>query len=100
MLNPESTQVTLSVDENTATLRDLNEIQYNMIDPNPGEGAVETQEEPPEGNPYAARIWGEFQIISGFEIPGYLFFEVPENLEFSALVWDHVEFVRVRYPTS
>ncbi len=98
VLNPESTQVTLSVDENTATLRDLNEIQYNMIDPNPGAGAVETQDEPPENNPYAARIWGEFQVISGFEIPGYLFFEVPEALEFSALVWDHVEFVRVRYP--
>ena len=36
VLNPESTQVTLSVDENAATLRDLNETQYKLIDPAPG----------------------------------------------------------------
>ena len=98
VLNPESTQVTLSVDEKAATLRDLNDTQYKLIDPSPGQGAVETQEEAPEDNPYAARIWGEFQVIVGFEIPGWLFFETPEALDFSALVWEDVEFVRVRYP--
>ena len=98
VLNPESTQVTLSVDENAATLRDLNDTQYKLIDPSPGQGAVETQEEAPEENPYAARLWGEFQVVAGFEIPGWLFFETPEALDFSALVWEDVEFVRVRYP--
>ena len=98
VLNPESTQVTLSVDENAATLRDLNDTQYKLIDPSPGKGAVETQEEAPEENPYAARLWGEFQVVAGFEIPGWLFFETPETLDFSALVWEDVEFVRVRYP--
>ena len=100
ILNPESTQITLSVDGEAANLRDLNEIQYNLIDPSPGEGAVETDEEAPEDNTYAARIWGVFQVIEGFEVPGWLFFEVPEQLEFSALVWEDLEFVRVRYPTD
>ena len=100
VLNPESTQITLSVDEESANLRDLNDIQYKLINPLPGEAAVETDEEPPEDNTYAARIWGEFQVISGFEVPGWLFFEVPEPLEFSALVWEDLEFVRVRYPTN
>lgn len=100
VLNPESTQITLSVDEEAANLRDVNDIQYKLINPLPGEGAVETDEDAPEDNPYAARIWGEFQVITGFEIPGWLYFEVPETLEFSSLVWEDLEFVRVRYPTD
>ena len=100
VLNPGSTQVALSVDGAASTLRDLNEIQYNMIDPSPGEGAVKTQEEAPDDNPYFRRLWGQYQVIAGFEIPGWLFFEVPAPLEFSALVWEDVEFVRVRYPTE
>ena len=100
VLNPESTQITLSVDEEAANLRDVNDIQYKMINPLPDEGAVKTDEEAPEDNTYAARIWGEFQVVAGFEIPGWLYFEVPEALEFSALVWEDLEFVRVRYPTE
>lgn len=95
-VNVTSTQVTLSVDENAATLNAKEGGEFKAFEP--GMRAVETSEEAPEDNPYGSHIWGQFQLFKNFEIAGWLFFEVPDGTEFADMVWDDVEFVRVVYP--
>ena len=95
-VNLTSTQVNLSVDEDAATLNAEDGDEFKLFEP--GTRAVETTEEAPEDNPYGAHLWGQFQLFRGFEIAGWLFFEVPKDSEFSDIIWDDVEFVRVPYP--
>ena len=95
-VNLTSTQVSLLVDENAITLNAKDGAEFKPFEP--GMRAVETTDEAPEDNPYGAHIWGPFQLFKGFEIAGWLFFEVPEDTEFADMVWDNVEFVTVSYP--
>ena len=95
-VNLTSTQVSLSVDASAITLNARDGVGFKPFEP--GMRAVETSEEAPEDNIYGAHIWGPFQLFKGFEIAGWLFFEVPEDTEFADIVWDNVEFIRVPYP--
>ena len=95
-VNVTSTQVTLSVDEAAVTLNGTEGQQFSPFDPK--SRAEETTEETPEDNPYGAHVWGRFQLRKGFEVAGWLFFEVPAGTEFIDMAWDNVEFVRVPYP--
>jgi hypothetical protein len=97
-VNTKSTQVDLSVDENTAMLTAKDgggEFKAFKADKMRVE---KTSEEAPKGNPYGSHIWGPYQLFKNFEIAGYLFFEVPDGTEFADMIWDDVEFVRVVYP--
>ena len=96
IVNLKSTQVNLSVDEASATLNTSEGEIYNAFDPE--SKAEKTNENFPENNPYGLQIWGEFTLKKGYEIAGVLFFEVPFGLDFSDLIWDDVEYVRVPYP--
>ena len=95
-VNLKSAQVTLSVDENSATLSTIGGGQFKAFEP--ALRAVETSETAPKDNPYGSHIWGQFQLLRNFEIAGWFFFEVPEDIGFSSLAWDDVEFIRVTYP--
>lgn len=96
IVNLKSTQVKFSVDENSVTLNTSEGEIFNAFDPELK--AEKTSEEVPENNPYGLQIWGEFTLKKGYEIAGVLFFEVPWGLDFSDLIWDDVEYVRVPYP--
>lgn len=95
-VNLKSTQVTLSIDENAATLNTADGSQFKPFES--GVRAVETSETVPKDNPYGSRIWGQFQLIKGFEVSGWFFFEVPEGTKFSDFSWEDVESIRVPYP--
>jgi len=96
IVNIKSTQVNLSIDETSATLNSSEGDMFNAF--NPASKALKTDENFPEDNPYGLQIWGEFTLKKGYEIAGVLFFEVPFGLDFSDLIWDDVEYVRVPYP--
>ena len=95
-VNRNSTQVTLSIDENAAVLTTTGGDEFKAFEPDGR--AVKTSDPAPEDNPYGSHIWGQFQLIQNFEIAGWFFFDVPEGSEFDSFSWDDVEFVRVIYP--
>jgi hypothetical protein len=95
-VNLKSSQVVLSVDENAVTLRTASGSEFKPFEP--GIRAVKTSETPPKDNPYGAHIWGQLQLIKGYEVAGWFFFDVPEDAKFVDFVWEDVEFVRVFYP--
>jgi len=96
VVNLTSTQVTLSVDEDSVTLNAKDGPNFKPFEP--GMRALGTEEEAPEDNIYGAHIWGPFQLYKNFEVAGWFFFEVPDDTEFSDIVWVNVEYVRVPYP--
>ena len=95
-VNRNSTQVTLSVDEDSAALTTSGGDEFKAFDPETR--AVETTEPAPKDNPYGSHIWGPFQLIQNFEVAGWIFFEVPKDSEFASFSWDDVDFIRVIYP--
>ena len=95
-VNQNSTNVTLTVDEDTASLTTAGGLDFKPFEP--GIRAVKTSEEAPKDNPYGTHIWGQVQLIQNFETAGWFFFEVPKDAEFIVFSWDDVEFIRVRYP--
>jgi hypothetical protein len=95
-VNLESTQITLSLDENAATLQDTEGRNFKPFEP--GSRAEKTSESPPKDNPYGSHLWGQIQLLKGLELPGFFFFEVPVDSEFATFVWEDVEDVAVRYP--
>ena len=94
-VNLESTQVTLSVDENAAMLITSGGEEFKPFEP--GARAVKTSDLAPEDNPYGSHIWGQLQLLKNYEIAGWFFFEVPKDSEFAAFSWKDVELIRVRY---
>jgi hypothetical protein len=96
VVNENSTQVTLSVDESAAVLTSTNGDSFTAFEP--GSQATATTEQPPKDNPYGAHIWGQYQLIKDFEVAGWVFFEVPEDSEFITFSWDDVDFISVPYP--
>lgn len=95
-VNLKSSQVTLSLDENSATLRGENGEVFLPFEP--GLRAEKTSDSAPDGNPYGRHLWGQIQLIQGFEVAGWFFYDVPEGLDFLVFVWEDVESVSVPYP--
>ena len=99
VINQKSAQVTLSIDKEAARLSVENdgEIQeIRLLDFR--EIGVETSEEVPEDYLYKPLHWGKVQIRRGFEINGWMIFEVPKKSEYLGFGWRNVESVNVIYP--
>ena len=95
-VNPESSQVILSIDERASILRDVGGVEFSPFEP--GQRAVETTESVHERNLFGVHLWGQHNLTMGFEVSGWFFFEVPESTEFASFVWEDVESVSVHYP--
>ena len=96
VVNPESSQVILSIDERASILRDTKGVEFSPFEP--GQRAVETTEAAYERNLFGTHLWGQHNLIMGFEVKGWFFFEVPDSTEFASFVWEDVESVSVHYP--
>lgn len=95
VINPTSSRVTLSLDEEAVFLVEAGGEELHPL--NPGERAVETSVPTPKGNPYGSHLWGQIQILQGYEVTGWFFFEVPVGSKFTAFSWEDVETIMVYY---
>lgn len=95
IINPTSTRVTLTLDEEAALLVETGGVEFHPL--NPSERAVETSAPTSKGNPYASHLWGQIQVAQGYEVTGWFFFEVPVGSKFAAFLWEDVESIRVYY---
>lgn len=96
VVNPESSQVILSIDERASILRDVGGVEFSPFDAE--QRKVATTQTAYERNLFGVHLWGQHNLTMGFEISGWFFFEVPESTEFASFVWEDVESVSVHYP--
>jgi len=101
VLNQESTQISLSVDGEAARLSVTHESIKGSREFFPldfREYGIETEELIPVDYLYSPFLWGESQISQGFELGGWMIFEVPKGSRYLGFAWDDVEFIKVIYP--
>ena len=91
--NPNATLVSILVDEQAAYLQDAEGNRFPPLDPWDRRVAV--------SNPLAGEettaplLWGELTLERGFEVGGWLLFDVPEGAEVTTFTWDQVDFIRL-----
>ena len=91
--NDRSSEVSMLVDENAAFLTDR---QSNRLSPlDPYTNRQETREAPADGARYLPLLWGTTKILNGYEIQGWMFFEVPEDFTAERFNWEQGESIWV-----
>jgi hypothetical protein len=101
VLNQQSAQVSLSIDNEAGRLSVTHESIKGSEEFFPlyfREYGKDTEEKIPEDYLYSPFLWGEAQINKGFELSGWMIFEVPKGSGYLGFAWDDVEFIKVIYP--
>ena len=96
IINQKSTQISLFVDELAAKLS-IKEAQgaspiYYL------ERGVKSSKTIPSDYKYGPFIWGQVDIPLGYEINGWMIFEVTKGSKYHSFIWEDADFVRVMYP--
>ena len=42
-------------------------------------------------------LWGEMDLARGFQVSGYLVFDVPKGLILGTIFWDEVEYIPIDF---
>ncbi len=96
IINQKSTHISLFVDELAANLsiKDAQEAPpiYYL------ERGVESTKIIPSDYKYGPFIWGQVDIPLGYEITGWMIFEVAKGSTYNSFIWEDADFVRVIYP--
>ena len=96
IINQKSTQISLFVDESAAN---LSIIESPKADPIYYlERGVKSSEVIPSEYKYGPFIWGQVDIPLGYEINGWMMFEVTKGSEYHSFIWEDEDFVRIMYP--
>ena len=98
VVNRSSTVIPLSVDGEAAKLGDRRGKKIGALDPfgrsKPVSGTIETGPEIVEISPV---LWGEMDLARGFQVSGYLVFDVPKGLILGTIFWDEVEYIPIDF---
>ncbi len=93
--NQKSARVLLTLDENTAYIGDGKGDRFPMLDPFKNATGVASPGHN-EGK-YVPFLWGNVELLKGFQVQGWFVFEVPEDFEPSMLLWEETESIRARF---
>jgi hypothetical protein len=91
--NDRSSQISMLVNEKAAFLTDRRSNRLGPLDPYTNRR--ETQEAPVDGARYLPLLWGTTEILKGYEIQGWMFFEVPEDFTAERFNWEQAESIWV-----
>ena len=95
IINQRSTQISLSVDNEAAklTMKDGPEVySFGYMD-----RGVEVDLVIPDDYSYGPFVWGAIAIPLGYEVSGWMIFEVPKESDYLAFIWEDADFVRIMY---
>ena len=95
IINQMSTQISLSVDNDAAklTMKEGPEV-YALEYMDRG---MEVNVEIPDDYSYRPFVWGEVAIPLGYEVSGWMMFEVPVGSDYLTFIWEDTDFVRIMY---
>ena len=87
LINQEAGQVSVVVNEQAAVLVDKERDEYRPLD---AQGRAREVSEPARNPQGVGRppMWGNYDLKEGFEVRGWLYFEVPKDRELDYLRWD------------
>jgi hypothetical protein len=91
--NNRSAQVSLFVNEKAAYLTDRQYTRFGPVDPYKQRQKAD-QPSPPEKQ-YAPFLWGTVAVPQGYQIQGWLVFEIPHSFQVEQFEWDNADSVRV-----
>ncbi|MBI2873102.1 MAG: hypothetical protein HYY00_07960 [Chloroflexi bacterium] len=86
--NSRAAQVSMRVGPDSVTFLGKGLSEFASVDPLPGGRAQEVEETPSEENRYAPFIWGSFDLVQGYQVDGWMVFEVPPTETAGRLRWD------------
>ena len=92
LVNRTSSRVSLLIDENASYLSSIGSAQFRPLDPyNDREDITNITEGKDKFLPF---LWGTVELQEGFQIEGWMFFETPEQAQFSNFTWTQADYVR------
>lgn len=91
--NPNATLVSMLVDEQASYLQDAQGNRFRPL--NPWEQRVQVANIISAGQTTMPLLWGELTLERGFEIEGWMLFEIPTNTDVTTFTWDQVDFIRL-----
>tara|TARA_Y100000996_G_scaffold368774_1_gene315358 strand:- start:363 stop:848 length:486 start_codon:yes stop_codon:yes gene_type:complete len=90
--NRTTTVIPIVVDTESVMLGDRRGKKYPPINPYNVESV--NSEEAVNASPI---LWGTFELARGYQIEGFLIFDVPKGLLLGTLFWDEVEYIPVDF---
>jgi len=93
LINEKSYIVTLNIDARSAYLEDRRGNSYPLVDPFARRERLETPPSDPQR--FLPFLWGSMTLYEGYQVQGWLLFEVPRGFRPGRLVWEHVDYVSV-----
>ena len=94
--NDRSGKLSLFIDGEAATLEGVNREQAFAIDPYQRRQSLESA--PPDLGRHVPFLWGPSELPQGFNITGWMAFEVPADLEIRIMRWDYIDLLT--FPVS
>ncbi|GBD10787.1 hypothetical protein HRbin23_00436 [bacterium HR23] len=93
--NEKSTLVSLMVDEKAAYLEDPRGNRWMPLDYTQARREV-SEPVQPEGA-YLPFLWGKLDIPQGYQVQGWMLFEVPQRADIHLFGWEQADPVRIRF---
>lgn len=86
LINRISQFESLRVASSTVQLRGELDVEWPAVDP--FEQADEVETAPPDEDKYVPFVWGNTELLQGFQLEGWLIFELPQGTEPKRMRWD------------
>lgn len=93
--NDKSTWVSLLVDDKAAYLEDRKGNRWAPLDYTKARREVNEPVQP-EGA-YVPFLWGKLDLPQGYQVQGWMLFEVPKNADLYLFGWEQADPVRIRF---
>jgi hypothetical protein len=95
--NRTTTVIPLVVDTETVMLGDRRGKKYPPINPYESSEIVESSTIKEGKKNVSPILWEAFDLVRGYEVEGFLVFDVPKGLLLGTLFWDEVEYIPVDF---
>ena len=96
--NDRSAEVSMLVDETAAFLADRQYKRHGLINPHTRRQLL--AQPPAQGDRFLPFLWGVVSVPRGFQIEGWVVFEIPEEFAVYQFNWEQADSIRVRLEGS
>lgn len=93
LVNPNALFVSLLVDEDAVSIEDDAGNRYAPLDP--WERRQVAPAPLPDGATVLPLLWGPIEMAQGFEVEGWILFEIPKGRTPASLTWQQADFVKL-----
>lgn len=96
VVNANATLVSLLVDKRAMTAEDARGRRYKIV--NPWEQRETTAHPVDKNGAFLPFLWGVADLKEGYNVSGWVMFDVPADAAVHSLTWNQVETIRLSFP--